>query len=189
MYQRKGSKKKLQISILYLFIPLIFISLRPAKAQNWVAMPPYNTLWPLWSPALSPINNTTGLPTPVVTSLKPSTVLPVQPGLTWNPVLNYPWLLYNTPAGMVYYDPLGGIDLWPPALFTNQITGLPIILTLPANYSTLLPTPVWWIINNVATANWSYLVAYPSYAATIAGANLTIPAPTITSLLTGALLL
>ena len=47
----------------------------------WVALPPYNVMWPLWSPALSPISPITGLTTPLLTSLTRNTVLPVQPGL------------------------------------------------------------------------------------------------------------
>lgn len=85
------------------------ISSSAAHGQYWEAMPPYNTLWPLWSPALSPVNATTGLPTPIVTSLSQSTIIPVQPGLTWNPYLPNPWLLYNTPLGLAYYDPLIGV--------------------------------------------------------------------------------
>ncbi|MGA1865209.1 MAG: hypothetical protein ACMUHX_09120, partial [bacterium] len=37
----------------------LFINSAP-KAQYWALMPPYNVLWPLWSPALSPINPLTG---------------------------------------------------------------------------------------------------------------------------------
>ena len=161
-----------------------------AKAQNWASLPPYNTLWPLWSPVLSPTNATTGLPTPLVTSLTPRTVLPVQPGLTWHPSLLNPWLLYNTPVGMAYYDPIGGINLWPPRILTNLITGSPITITLPANYSALLPTPSWWILSNVVAANWSYLVAYPSFLTALPTTTATtLPPPTLNSLLTAVSLL
>jgi len=159
-----------------------------AKAQNWAALPPYNTLWPLWSSILSPVNTTTGLPTPLVSNLTPNTVLPVQPGLTWHPALRNPWLLYNTPLGLAYYDPISGINLWPPPILINQITGLPITITLPAGYSSLLPTPAWWLSNYVPPANWSYLVAYPSYAAAAPSASL-LPQPTISSLLTATALI
>ncbi|MEW6379653.1 MAG: hypothetical protein AB1611_08585 [bacterium] len=164
---------------------LLVTGIKTAKAQNWAALPPYNTLWPLWSPALSPTNASTGLPTPLVTSLTPATVLPAQPGLTWDPFRREPWLLYNTPLGMAYYDPLTGIDLWPPGILINQITGLPITLTLPANYSALPPTLVSWLAANVPAANWSYLVAYPTYASRTS----TLPRPTLSSLLTPTALL
>ncbi|MEW6379718.1 MAG: hypothetical protein AB1611_08930 [bacterium] len=149
--------------------------------QNWAAMPPYNTLWPLWSPALSPVNPATGQPTPLVTSLTPSTVLPVQPGLTWHFALGHPWLLYNTPMGMAYYDPFTGIDLWPPDILMNSITGLPITITLPPTYSILPPTPAWWILQEVPAANWEYVTVYPSFSLS---AISTPPAPPLSSLLT-----
>jgi len=179
-------------------VPLLVLSLigistiRPitAKAQNWAALPPYNTLWPLWSPPLSPINTASGLPAPVVSSLTPRTVLPVQPGLTWHPSLRSPWLLYNTPVGLAYYDPIAGINLWPPKILTNLITGSPITITLPANYSALLPTSAWWILSNVTPANWSYLVAYPGYLIALpATTATTLIQPTLNSLLTAVALL
>lgn len=151
----KGSKRKaLPVFILFLIGLSVYPLFRTpmAEAQNWAALPPYNTLWPLWSPALSPVDSATGLPTPLVTSLTPETILPVQPGLTWHPNLRNPWLLYNTPLGLAYYDPIGGIDLWPPPILTNVITGFPINITLSAAYSSLLPTPAWWLSNNVAAA-------------------------------------
>jgi hypothetical protein len=102
--KRKIKRKILLLAVLFL-IGISTLMPRTAGTQNWTALPPYNTLWPLWSPLLSPTNATTGLPTPLVTSLTPRTVLPVQPGLTWHPSLRNPWLLYNTPLGMAYYDP------------------------------------------------------------------------------------
>ncbi len=102
-----------------------------AHAQDyWTALPPYNTLWPLWSPALSPVDAATGLPVPIVSSLGPSTVLPVQPGLTWNPSLSYPWLLYNTPVGLAYFDPLYGVNFWPPSSFVGS-AGAAVPIGLP----------------------------------------------------------
>jgi len=164
---------------------LFIIEAKRARAANWAALPPYNTLWPLWSPALSPISASTGLPTPRVTSLTPKTVLPVQPGLTWDPFRRTPWMLYNTPSGMAYYDPLTGVNLWPPRILINQITGNRIVLSLPVNYAALPPTLVSWIVSDVSAANWSYLVAYPSYSS----ATSTLPQPTLPSLLTATALL
>jgi hypothetical protein len=128
------------------------------SGANWQALPPYNTLWPLWSPALSPINATTGFPTPIVSNLYRSTVLPVQPGLTWDPARLYPWLLYNTPSGMAYYDPLYGVNLWPPSYLTLG----PI--ALPSNYANLAPTSSLWLSTYVPLANAAYLKALPKYA-------------------------
>ncbi|MGA1795826.1 MAG: hypothetical protein ACMUIL_08190 [bacterium] len=133
-----------------------------ALAQNyWTALPPYNTLWPLWSPALSPVDAATGLPTPVVSSLAPSTVLPVQPGLTWNPSLNYPWLLYNTPVGMAYFDPFYGINFWPPSSLLDS-AGAAAPLGLPDLYNQLPPTDTLWLQQNVLFANNYFLQAWPS---------------------------
>lgn len=132
----------------------------PTHGQNWTILPPYNTLWPLWSPTLSPLNPVTGLPVPIITSLKPSTILPVQPGLTWNPALSYPWLLYNSYSGLMYYDPVLGVDLWPPANLVDPITSTPLPISLPVNYAALTPTDPTWILNTVAFANLIYPIAY-----------------------------
>ena len=169
----------------------------------WINLPPYNTLWPLWAPPLSPINPLTGLATPIVSELKPSTVLPVQPGLTWDPSMNYPWLLYNTPIGMAYYDPFYGVDTWPPSYLRNPITGLPapIDLSLITGWSALSPTSTTWLLGNVPIANNAFINAYPAYAVayeTLVGgtlANLPLiaalvnPPPPLQSLLTPSLLL
>lgn len=198
MHQRNCMKHLVFLLSLSMFFILIFCPLVGAQvptttttlSTNWAALPPYNTLWPLWSPALSPVNPATGLPTPLVTSLKPNTVLPVQPGLTWHPSLGHPWLLYNTPMGMAYYDPFTGIDLWPANILINMITGLPINITLPPTYANLPPTPAWWILQEVPAANWEYLAVYPSYTSYTATASVPIvPAPTLSSLLTANALL
>ena len=148
--------------------------------DKWVALPPYNTLWPLWSPPLSPVSSLTGLPAPIVTSLRPTTVLPVQPGLTWDPSVGYPWLLYNTPLGLAYYDPLRGVNLWPHPLLINTITGTPITLTLPLGYQTLPPTSSLWLYSNVPAANQSYIAAYSTFTPV----NTVAAPPSLTSLLT-----
>ncbi|MCL6584674.1 MAG: hypothetical protein K6U11_13715 [bacterium] len=135
-----------------------------AQAQNWQALPPYNTLWPLWSPALSPPDPVTNVPTPIVSNLAKTTVLPAQPGLTWDPAWPNPWLLYNTPSGLLFYDPLYGINLWPPSYLLDPVSGVPVPITLPAGYPALPPTSTTWIQTTVPIANSTYLVAYPSYA-------------------------
>lgn len=161
--------------VLFMFI---FFTLIPsshaavATTLNWWPLPPYNTLWPLWSPVLSP-PNVLGVPQPVVTSLTQNTVLPVQPGLTWDPVnQKYPWLLYNTPLGMVYYDPLFGIDLWPPSYMQSPL-GLPLPLNLSlVKWSTLLPTSTAWLQTNVPIGNNTYYTTYPQYAPLLTPASI-----------------
>ncbi len=142
------------VLVLFSFLILLGLALsQVASAQdNWTALPPYNTLWPLWSPVLSPSDPITGVPTPIVTALTPNTVLPIEPGLTWNPYLANPWLLYNTPLGMVYFDPLFGLNSWPPNSFIDA-SGLPVQLSLPVNYASLPPTDILWLNQNVSLAN------------------------------------
>jgi len=164
-------KKKIILIAIVFLTALIFIHFPvncPAvplgTTINWWPLPPYNTLWPLWSPTLSP-NNALGIATPIVSSLTTDTVLPVQPGLTWDPNLKYPWLLYNTPLGMVYYDPLYGIDLWPPNYLLSIFgTPLPINLALIPGWSTLAPTSTTWLQTNVPIGNNAYYTNYPRFA-------------------------
>lgn len=179
------SQKKLVkcfcFSLLFL-ATLSFRLLSIVEAQNWKALPPYNTLWPLWTTALSPKNLTTGLPTPIVTNLKSTTILPTQPGLTWDPSWLYPFLLYNTPVGMAYYDPLLGVKLWPPKYLINSVTGLPQPITLPLGYQYLTPTSSVWLSDNVPVANLTYLSTYPTFA--LSANPITLP-PALTTALPG----
>lgn len=160
-----GFRKMVSGIIIFAFILLAGISLSHAAATpTWWPLPPYNTLWPLWSSVLSP-PNIFGIPTPIVSSLTKKTVLPVQPGLTWDAVnQTYPWLLYNTPSGMVYYDPLFGINLWPPS-YLLSLLGTPLPLNLSTiKWSSLLPTSTTWLSANVPTANNTYYTSYPQFA-------------------------
>ena len=76
-------KKKYLILAMILSI-IMGLTFTPAlQAQNWQAIPPYNILWPLFSPTLSP--SVGGVPTPLLTSLTSDTILPMQPILGWNP--------------------------------------------------------------------------------------------------------
>jgi hypothetical protein len=117
------------------------------QAIYWTPLPPYNVLWPLWSPALSPVDPVTGVPTPLITSLTRDTILPVQPGLAWDPcqpgVEAFPWLLYNTPAplggGLVYWDVYYGLNPWPPQYMLDPVTGAPVTITLPLTWTLLDP--------------------------------------------------
>ncbi|MGA1824630.1 MAG: hypothetical protein ACMUIP_08185 [bacterium] len=146
---------------LTLLVGILLLFLSRAQAQNWVELPPYNTLWPLWSPALSPIDDATGLPTPIVTSLEPDISLPLAPGLTWDPALPYPWLLYNTFSGLAYFDPLAGMNLWPAPSLLDSV-GNPAPLELPLGYADLPPTDGIWLANNVPTANLYYRLYFPA---------------------------
>ena len=160
-----GFRKRALAFLVFVCLILAGVSLsHAAAAPTWWPLPPYNTLWPLWSPTLSP-PNALGIPTPIVSSLTKKTVLPVQPGLTWDPVnKTYPWLLYNTPSGMVYYDPLFGINLWPPSYLLSPL-GTPLPLNLSAiKWSSLLPTSTTWLAANVPTANNTYYTTYPQFA-------------------------
>ena len=201
MYRRNWLK--LMLLGLTVLLGVFLISTPIVQAQYWQVLPPYNTLWPLWSPPLSPTNPLTGFPTPIVSNLRPSTVLPVQPGLTWDPRIDYPWLLYNTPIGMAYYDPLYGVNTWPPSYLQDPILGGPAPLDLSAikGWSLLSPTSTAWIISTLPVANNAFINSYPAYAVayeTLLGgslANLPIfatlvnPSPPLQSLLTPALML
>ncbi len=135
----------LSVALFLIYSPIV-------QAQNWTALPPYDTLWPLWSPALSPVDPVSGIPVPIVTELTALTNLPVQPGLTWNPSLSYPWLLYNSPLGMAYFDPIGGVDLWPPPSLVKP-NGSILVLELPTDYETLPVTPSSFITDYLPLAN------------------------------------
>jgi|GEM_PF-503507 len=151
------------------FMALSLVYSPVSQAQNWIALPPYNTLWPLWAPALSPIDPSSGLPTPIVNELTPNTILPVQPGLTWDPAAANPWLLYNTPLGMAYYDPVGGVNLWPPSYLLDPFGG-PLPISLPLDYAYLPPTSSSWINTYVPLGNiaaWNYLMTIPGFTAPI----------------------
>lgn len=203
----KNLCRVLLVTFSFLIIAGLSIS-RLAQAQdNWVAMPPYNTLWPLWSNVLSPFDAVTGLPTPIITSLAPSAVLSVEPGLTWDPSLAYPWLLYNTPQGMAYFDPIYGIDFWPASSLLDS-AGAPLPITLPVDYNLLPPTDTLWLQQNVLLANSYFVQSYsnlvfsvatlpPALAAAVAAgipipptyATTLFPAPAINGYLTPAVLL
>jgi hypothetical protein len=152
---------------------LLLIGNHLVVAQTWQALPPYNFLWPLWSPALSPVDPATGLKNPIVNALYPSTVLPIQPGLAWNPAFDYPYFLYNSPIGMQYYDLIYGINPWPPIYVRDPITGAPIVIRPPVGYNFLPPTEADWIQTNLPIANLAYLGEYPNLA--LAAYSLLLP--------------
>ena len=195
-------------SVLFIIILAIILVMNPGfrsvvEADTWTPLPPYNVLWPLWSPALSPVNPITGLATPLISTLDSSTVLPAQPGLVWNPAISYPYLLFNVPGGLAYYDPIFGIDQWPPEYMTNPLTGVPLPIDLPVGWNFLPPTDPLWLETNVPLANLAYIAAYQNYAqqvysfglpANLSGldpwlVSLAYPTPAFTTLLTPAAIL
>lgn len=163
------------IMILTILVGIVFFTY--AQADYWVALPPYNVLWPLWSPALSPVDPITGLPTPLVSTLTQNTVLPVQPAMVWDPAspevnnAPYPWLLYNTPlalgGGLLYWDQFYGINPWPPNYMLDPLTSAPVPISLPLSYWLLKPIEFGeiqaynFLLGNAAFSN-TYGVPFPS---------------------------
>lgn len=143
----KHGLKKLLIMALAILLGIMVFSY--AQADYWIALPPYNVLWPLWSPALSPQDPITGLPAPLVNVLTGHTILPVQPAMVWDPATPevnnapYPWLLYNMPiqfgGGLLMWDQFYGMRPFPPEYMTDPLTGAPLPITLPLSYWLLGP--------------------------------------------------
>jgi hypothetical protein len=143
-------RKKCNILLILVFAILIGMMLiTHAQADNWIALPPYNVLWPLWSPALSPVDPLTGLATPLVTALTRNTILPIQPALIWDPAspeannAPLPWLAYNTPAslggGLLIWDQFYGLRAFPPDYMVDPVTLAPLPIPLPLSYWLLKP--------------------------------------------------
>ena len=135
-----------------------------AHAQYWAAMPPYNVMWPLWSPALSPLDPVTGLATPLVTSLTRNTVLPAQPALVWDPYQTTPWALYNAPlafgGNVMYFDQVYGLNTWPPSYLLDATTGAPAPISLPLGWSLYLPTDLGHFEYFIPIANLTSGITY-----------------------------
>lgn len=162
------------IFFIIFFICLVFIP--PAQSQNWQSIPPYNTLWPLWSPILSPVDATTQLPTPIVSSLNRFTYLPYQPALTWNPYITYPWMLYNTPFGLAYYDVAQeSISMWPPPYLINWLTFEPLPIPLPSGYSAFPPVSTTFLTEYIPLANEEYIDTYGANAFLLNALQLVAP--------------
>ena len=141
------------------------------EAQYWQLLPPYNVLWPLWSPALSPlvgpVDPLTGLntPVPLLTTLTRDTILPVQPSLAWDPCQPLPWALYNTPptfgSGLLYFDQAYGLNTWPPPYLQDPVTGAPAPINWGiATWSAIAPTDVGHIEYYILLANSTYALTY-----------------------------
>lgn len=148
------------------FLILFLLGSHAVQAQYWQALPPYNLLWPLWSPTLSPADPLTGVPTPLLNSVTRNTALPVQPVLLWDPVQrDFPYMLYNIPqplgGGLVLFDQYFGLNPWPPSYLTNSVTGLPSPITLPVGFQSLPPTALDPLLDYVTIANLYFVAQYP----------------------------
>jgi hypothetical protein len=151
--------------VFFVFVTAVFLTAVPTlQAQYWTALPPYNLLWPLWSPVLSPVNATTGVATPLLTSLSAASILPVEPVLAWNKWLEYPWLFYNTPVaaggGLSIYDALWGFNPFPPPGLLSPL-GAPIPIDLPLGFGALEITDPLDFPGLVNQANLAYGAAFP----------------------------
>jgi len=66
---------------------------------------------------------------------------------------------------MAYYDPIFGIDLWPPKYLLSPLGfPLPIDLSLINAWSTLAPTKTSWLTATIPVANNAYYSSYPQFA-------------------------
>ncbi|MGA1867940.1 MAG: hypothetical protein ACMUJM_05260 [bacterium] len=160
------SKKSIVLILILIIVSALIVS-SSARAQDWASMPPYNLLWPLWAPVYSPPDPVTGVPTPLLSEVTSSTILPVQPTYLFNPngfefPMGYvqPWLLYNSPVGVVYYDTFFGINPFPPPDLLDSATGTPLPIPLPLNWSSLAIPPLSLALYTFELGNLSYLIAY-----------------------------
>lgn len=154
------SKEK-KILICCMISICLFILVPSVQSQNWASLPPYNVLWPLWSPILSPVDATTQLATPVVSNLSRFTYLPYQPAIAWDPYMPYPWFLYNSPFGLVYYDAFqDSFSMWPPLYLINPLTFEPAPIALPSNYAAFPPVSSTFLGEYVPIANEAYIDQY-----------------------------
>jgi hypothetical protein len=124
--------------IIAVCLTFVLLAYSVSFAQYWALLPPYNLLWPLWSPVLSPPDPLTGTPTPIITELSATTVLPMQP--TISPVLSPDTVLPTFPRSaaatiitlptaapaVTAYAPLGTLNITPSTLIF-----LTLFLTLP----------------------------------------------------------
>ena len=160
-------KKALKSGIfgLVILMGMGFIGTRLAQAQNWSAIPPYNLLWPLWSPALSPVDPVTDVPTPLISELTIDTVLPVHPVMVWDPSQEFPWLLYNIPSvlggGITWFNPFYGFNYTPPTYMLDPLTGDPAPISLPVGYESLPPPDIYTFGKFFNPSNLTYATLYP----------------------------
>ncbi|MGA1868421.1 MAG: hypothetical protein ACMUJM_07720 [bacterium] len=163
--------KKIFLLLFPMLIIVSVIAITPFSSVHaqayWTALPPYNLLWPLWSPVLSPPDPATGVPTPIVTDLTPATVLPVEPVLAWDPVKPVTWALFNIPpmagGGLLYFNMYYGFGDFPPSYLVDPATGSPLPITLPPDYTFLPPLGTRAELPNILGANLFYLALYPPF--------------------------
>ena len=192
----KAGTSKYIIIICLCFIVTLYLFPKSGAAQLWKPLPPYNVLWPLWSPILSPPNPLTGVPTPLISTLNKDTYLPVQPALVWDPSLPYFHLLYNyVPIDgglneLIYFDPTEGafspvyaFKAWPPssllkAIVTTTLAGTtttigPAPIALPANYASLVSfDPALWLNFWIPLASTAYQNLYGIYPDLLTAADI-----------------
>lgn len=149
--------------IIFLILVMGFLIPHLTQAQNWALMPPYNVLWPLWSPVLSPPDPITGLPTPHVPTITKNTILPVQPAIVWDPTTSI-WALYNMPlalgSGLLYFDLTYGLNPFPPSYLLDSLTGALKPIALPLGYSVYLPVALKGFEYFIPLANLTYIAQY-----------------------------
>lgn len=168
MFGEKRTLSKLVVLGVFVLVIIVLLNAPSAYApplpliENWAAIPPYNLLWPLWSPPLSPVDPVTGIATPLVAELTNATLLPVQPALFWDPARLYAFALYNIPGslggGLTAFDPYYGLNPWPPSYLLDDL-GAPAPIFLPLGFQFLPQKP----ISDIYTwGNILYNLQYPS---------------------------
>jgi hypothetical protein len=71
-----------------------------------------------------------------------------------------PWLLYNSPIGVVYFDTIFGLNPFPPPELLDPVTGAPAPIALPLNYSLLAIPPLSLALYLFELSNASYQIGY-----------------------------
>ena len=167
MFKKRRISRWFIISFLIL-VAMILIDSPLVNAQYWASLPPYNLLWPLWSPPAVTDFNWDPLvllgTTPILTELSRTTILPVQPGLAWNIGLGHPWAMYNIPltfgGGLAFFDITYGFNTFPPPSLLDPATGVPVPITLPLGWSLYLPTKLKGFEYFIPLANTVYSTRY-----------------------------
>lgn len=153
-----------RVIAIFIFGIIVLFSYTSIQAAYWTALPPYNVLWPLWSPALSPLDPITGQSIPLLTHLDKDTILPVQPGLVWDPYQAEPYALYNNPlvyfGGLLYFNQIFGFNTWPPPYMFDSNSGFPLPIVLPLGYSALPPTDLSFLEYFIPLANSMFSTRY-----------------------------
>ena len=179
MFSERNTFKWL-ILFLVTLAAISLIGIPQSFAQYWSAIPPYNLLWPLWSPALSPVDPISGVSILLLAELTSNTVLPEQPVMVWDPAREFPFLLYNIPSilggGLTYFAPYYGFNSWPPSYLTDSLTGAPAPITLPLGFSALSPTDIGVLGPYFNAANTTYSILYPPSVSGFSFTNFLTPA-------------